>query len=236
MSRTGWTPRSVAARTAGSSSGGLSSPSSSVHSESRPRKTGTTCSRWSSAPVAAADRGGEGRRLGGRLGAVDAAGDLRREGGAGRAGEHHRTGRVAEHVLRDPAHADRPAEQTAVGSETHEVGVAVARLGHQHLIGVAGEDPQVGDDPEPLRLGGGSLERGLGLGLDVGIVRPIGLDDVDDVERGTQRRGDPGALASRLLRARGPVGADQDPVELRGSLGHEASISRSTICRMPPCR
>jgi hypothetical protein len=82
---------------------------------------------------------------------------------------------VAEHVLRDPAHADRPAEQATIGSETHEVGVTVARLGHEHLIGVAGEDPLVGDDPEPPRLGGGPLERGLRLRLDLGIVRPVGL-------------------------------------------------------------
>ena len=117
---------------------------------------------------------------------------------------------MAEHVLRDPAHADGSAEQTAVGSEAHEVGVVVARVGHQDLIGVAREDPQVGHDPEPLRMDGRPPQRRVGVGLDVGIVRPIGLDDVDDVERGAHRRGDPGALPSRLFRPPGAVGPDED--------------------------
>ena len=236
MSRTGWTPRS-----ARRSNGRLELGRALLPSSRRPfgvaaPEDGDDVQQVELGAGGGRHRGGEGRRLGGRLGAVDAAGDLRREGGAGRAGEHHRTGRVAEHVLRDPAHADRPAEQAAVGSETHEVGVTVARLGHEHLIGVAGEDPRVGDDPEPLRLRGGSLESAASAsGSTSGIVRPVGLDDVDDVEGGTERRGDPGALASRLLARADP----SVPIRILSSFVVPRSRGehlRSTICRMPPCR
>ena len=128
-------------------------------------------------------------------------------------------------MLGDAPDVQRRAEPAAVGPDTYEVDAVLMRLGDEGGGGVAGHDPADGVDPALAGAGRGALERRLGLGPDVGVVGSVGLHHVDEFERGPERRGDPRALPSRLLRSRGSVRTDEHARQAAPLFGQPASLN-----------
>ncbi len=109
--------------------------------------------------------------------------------------------------------ADRAAGQSGVRAEADDLHPLLGRLLEERPGGIAREDSRVDLDPGLGRDPGRALEDGLHLALDVGLMRPGGVDDDDDLEGRTRDRRQTRGLEHRLVRARGAVDPRQDPRE-----------------------